>query len=277
MGPEIPTGALALTHPVDAAAIAVDDVLSVRSADGARVTHRVKEVSVRHGEASLVLKGDANAVPDTEVYVVHSADRVVSSVPRLGFAASAMATGPGLLLTAGLAGALLVIVLRPHASRPPSRGRAGVACVAVLVTVAAVAQAPPVQPTSARFSDPATMTTGSFSGATLTAPGTIDCTEQGGLLSQYVDLSWTPSSAGLAHRITLESGAAVSTVSGDQAAGVSTYRLTAATAAGLLTVAGPLTVRIHALKGMSWMSATSATRIVRRTSLAGLGLDIRCS
>jgi len=77
LSPAIGTGALAGSRTVDAEEIRVGDVVTVNGGSGVRVTHRVQSVRYADGQASLVLKGDANNVPDDRVYVVSAADRVL--------------------------------------------------------------------------------------------------------------------------------------------------------------------------------------------------------
>lgn len=147
----------------------------------------------------------------------------------------------------------------------------GLACAVAI----AMALGSTVGATRADFTDSASTTTTAFGAATLGAPGPITCVEQGGLLSTYVDLSW-PAVAGARYRLTLESGATVTAITPDVAAGTTTYRLTAQAAASLLSVAGALTVRLRPRAGTNWVAASSSTRSVTRTSLLTLGLDIRC-
>lgn len=110
MAPDIETGALGLARTVDARDVVEGDVVSVVGRDGARVTHRVVSVQTSTRETSLVLKGDANAVPDAEPYRVTSVDRVVVDVPRLGYVAAWFSGRNGVLL-GGLALALALLVL----------------------------------------------------------------------------------------------------------------------------------------------------------------------
>ena len=98
------------------------------AASGERITHRVVSSTVRDGEASLVLKGDANATEDSEVYVVDSAERVVASVPYGGYVVAHALTPPGLVALGSLS--LMLVLLtggrrdddRGDASGPRSRG-----------------------------------------------------------------------------------------------------------------------------------------------------------
>ena len=81
MGPGIPTGSLGLAVPTPVEDIAVGDVVSVVTSDEVRVTHRVAEMT----EAGLILKGDANPVADLQPYAVDSVDKLLDSVPFLGY------------------------------------------------------------------------------------------------------------------------------------------------------------------------------------------------
>ncbi len=109
MAPEIPTGGLALSRTVAAEDLRAGDVVSVTAGNGERITHRVVSTTLRGGEATLVLQGDANGAPDTEVYVVRSADRVVASVPYGGYVVAHALTPPGLLAMTCLSLMLLVM------------------------------------------------------------------------------------------------------------------------------------------------------------------------
>lgn len=84
MGPYIPTGALGLAVPMPDVEVAPGQVVSVVTTDGTRVTHRVIENSPQ----GLVLKGDANSVADLQPYSVSTADRLLISVPVLGYVVS---------------------------------------------------------------------------------------------------------------------------------------------------------------------------------------------
>lgn len=88
MSPTIQTGALAISQTVEAKDLAVGDIVTVKTDAGVRVTHRVKDLTFANGKASMVLKGDANKVPDDHVYVVRSADRVLFDVPKAGYVVS---------------------------------------------------------------------------------------------------------------------------------------------------------------------------------------------
>lgn len=86
MAPAIPTGALGISIPVEAASIRSGDVISVETATGVRITHRVVSAEISGGRATVSLKGDANSIPDAAPYVLREADRVVAHAPLLGYA-----------------------------------------------------------------------------------------------------------------------------------------------------------------------------------------------
>ncbi|RZI84961.1 MAG: signal peptidase I, partial [Microbacterium sp.] len=111
MAPSIDTGALVLVRTIDAHDVAVGDVVSVVGRDGARVTHRVQSATrVDGGRVSLVLKGDANDVPDAEPYVVTTADEAIADAPRLGYLVAWLSGRAGVVL-GGLALVLALLVL----------------------------------------------------------------------------------------------------------------------------------------------------------------------
>ncbi|MBP2418544.1 signal peptidase I [Microlunatus capsulatus] len=104
MGPEIPTGSLALARTVPATALAVGDVVSVTDAAGRRVTHRVVGLSRAGDTAVLRLRGDANDVEDAQAYPVTEADRVIASVPRAGYVVAWLSSRPATFLGGLLVG-----------------------------------------------------------------------------------------------------------------------------------------------------------------------------
>lgn len=104
MGPAIPTGSLALAVPAAAADISPGEVVSVVASDGTRLTHRVVSAD---SSAGLVLKGDANAVADLLPYTGVTVDRVLFSLPGLGYVVSWLAS-PWVFLLGGLLCAYLI-------------------------------------------------------------------------------------------------------------------------------------------------------------------------
>jgi signal peptidase I len=106
MAPAIPTGALGISIPVEAASIRTGDIISVETATGVRITHRVVSAEISGDTATVILKGDANSIPDAAPYVLQKADRVVAHTPLLGYAvawlSSSAAVFAGGLFTAYL-------------------------------------------------------------------------------------------------------------------------------------------------------------------------------
>ena len=107
MSPAIETGSLGISFPVEAHEIRTGDIISVENAAGVRITHRVVTSAVENKAATVRLKGDANAVADAEPYVLGTADRVVLSVPLLGYGI-AWLSSPAAMFVGGLFTALLL-------------------------------------------------------------------------------------------------------------------------------------------------------------------------
>lgn len=84
MAPEIPTGSFGLAVTTPVSELDPGQVVSVVAADQMRVTHRILE----NTPLGLILKGDANTVADLQPYAVESADRLLFSVPNLGYVIS---------------------------------------------------------------------------------------------------------------------------------------------------------------------------------------------
>jgi signal peptidase I len=166
MAPTIETGDLAVAQEVAASELGVGDVVSVRTASGSRVTHRIATVTQRDGHATLALKGDANSVTDAVPYDVETADRVLFSVPNGGYVVTWLAGPLGLFLLGGYAVWLLMRVARPR----PRLGEAGrasaptLAAVAVLGMVAGIGTQANMPFTLAAWTDAV-----GVSGTTLTA------------------------------------------------------------------------------------------------------------
>ncbi len=209
MSPSYDAGALGIAHQVPASELRVGDVVSVESAEGGRVTHRIVAVAdADDGQALLTLQGDTNPAPDTEAYVVRTADQVAFGVPRAGYLLSAASTPAGLLLGGLLVVGAVLLGFRPQGPRPgvPAGRRHALVAVGAVsaLTVGGVVGATglaPFSPTGALWSDSAT------ANATVTATGGdttppvltnplpadgasaatwpgIDCADSGGGLSQ---------------------------------------------------------------------------------------------
>lgn len=172
MTPAIPTGSLALADEVAAADLRVGDVVSVVTADGVRVTHRISWIQRVDGKASLTLRGDANATPDADPYLVSSADRVLVDVPWLGYPVHFLASGPGRILLGLLAAVLLAIAVRPRRTRPAGKRRAARLAVPV-AGLAAVSVG--TQGTLAWFTDEGTVTGTAQTTHSVVRPTAVGC------------------------------------------------------------------------------------------------------
>jgi signal peptidase len=88
MSPTMPTGTGAIVQSVSAAELQVGDVVTVHRPDtGTPVTHRIVAIDDVEGSPesrALTLKGDDNAYPDRDTYVVDEVGRVVASLPGVG-------------------------------------------------------------------------------------------------------------------------------------------------------------------------------------------------
>lgn len=273
MSPTISTGSLALAREVPADEIRVGDVVSVPGPDGRRVTHRVEKVSSTPsipGSFSLVLRGDANPVPDRDPYLVTSADRVFLHVPVLGYLAAWLA-GPLGMFLAGLAVAAVIAsaVVRPgRRPDPGGRRKATAASAAILALAAAgpVAMSASSEGTLAAFSDAATILQDDATHVVL-QPTTLDCqTGLLGLLSmtisttstdaryEYVARVYTAASGGSQ----LGSEAVMSDVSGS----TRSHTYTSANFdLGLLNLGTTYYARVYAhVPGTSWYSADYQVR-----------------
>lgn len=140
MAPSIETGDLAVAQEVAASELGVGDVVSVKTASGSRVTHRIVTVTQRDGHATLALKGDANSATDAEPYDVETADRVLFSVPAGGYVLAWLAGPMGLFLLGGYVVGLLTRVARPR-PRLSDAGRAGLPALATVAVLGLLAGA----------------------------------------------------------------------------------------------------------------------------------------
>ena len=256
MSPAIDTGALAMATPTAARDVRAGDIVTVRTDEGGLVTHRVVSSTLRGDEATLVLKGDANATPDPDVHVVTSVEKVRFAVPLAGYVLANALTPAGLVATAACC--LVLFQLTSGRTGPPSgpggrrrlRGRSRTV-VATSATAAAVVAATGVTSTQARFLDAATMQAGAFSSVTVQPATNVRCVDSG--LADYIQ--WTAPTTGpppTGYRLFRTTTAGVtSTV--DVAATPTTYRPT-----------DPLTtysIKVAALRGnfVSTQSTTSAS------------------
>ena len=103
MAPAIPQGALAISMPVDAADVVVDDVITFVGPTGSLVMHRVVDVFENQGLHRYRTQGDANATADPGLLREANIERRVAwSANGLGWAARAVQPPLGVLWLIGL-------------------------------------------------------------------------------------------------------------------------------------------------------------------------------
>jgi len=114
MEPEFPTGSMTYVRSVDAASLAVGDVITFRMAGSDTVaTHRIIEVITEDATLQFRTKGDANDGPDRNLV---PADRLIGSpsftIPYLGYFANFLQTGRGKAVSvAVICGIILMVVV----------------------------------------------------------------------------------------------------------------------------------------------------------------------
>lgn len=187
MSPTIKTGALAIARDVPAKELKVGDIVRVKTAPQLSVTHRIVAITHRPGSASLRLKGDANRVPDSQIYAVEHAGLVLFSIPFAGRVVAA-ASGPiGLFLLGGYV-AFVVMVLAderrnrartsdaPGGHSGPRRagGKRATGAMALLLAGTATGQAMP-EPTYAAWTDSVDVGTSTLSTSTVPVPPNFRC------------------------------------------------------------------------------------------------------
>ena len=287
MGPAIETGALGIARDIPAADARPGDVVSVELPTGVRITHRVVSSTPVGGDrVSLVLRGDANGVDDAEPYVVDRVDLLLTSVNRVGYVVSALASPPALFLGGLLAGLLLMVAFAPtRAARPAATPEAGTAprrrrrhaaggalgLTAVLLAGAGVVAPPPVG-TTAAFTDTALATMPAATGA-LAVPTITECTTSLGTVTVKftVPTASTDPSGVVA---TYGSGAATTSTapSAAPAAGVvGTISFTPATTLLAVGTSMPVTVST-VLTGTSWRGTSSSYTVTTTLGIGGITL-----
>lgn len=231
MAPTIPTGAVGFARSVPATDLVAGDVVSLKRTDGSRVTHRIERVVTTAGNsATLQLKGDANPVADPQPYVVTRADRLMFSVPGLGYVASGLMNRYAIALEVIAALALLYLAFGPdrrqrhgrlktadwwqrgaHAGTPGSVGATATGAVAVVAVVATVlasgpggGQARAVTPLSGTTTATGTLTSGRPAN-----PTSFTCTNNGTILGGSATLSWPNPTAQHGYTYVLTSGSNV--------------------------------------------------------------------
>jgi hypothetical protein len=249
MAPTIETGDLAVAQEVPASELGVGDVVSVKTASGSRVTHRIMTVTQRGDHATLALKGDANSATDAVPYDVERADRVMFSVPDGGYVLTWLAGPLGLFLLGGYAVWLLMRVARPRAGATEA-GRAAIpalAAVAILGMLAGVGAKATAPGTLAAWTDAVEVSGTTLTAYTLPAAPTFTCGTLG-LLS--VRFNWTAVSGATDYTLHYGTG------------GATTLTTTATTATITSAVSGGTAwvVTNRNFGSVTWQSVASQTR-----------------
>lgn len=225
MAPAIDTGALALTRTVQAPDLKVGDIVTVTTDKGQRVTHRIQSITPNGSAVTLVLKGDANEVVDTEAYTVSSVDRVFFSVPQAGYAATWL-SGRGGAFFGGLLIGLVVITAFGRGSRgtpdvtapvvrylrppiledpdevaPPRRRFSGRRTAIAAGIAAAVALVAGIAGTNAYFLDSATVDSGTF---TMKVQPVLSCTKG----NSTVTMTWVATAGATSYTLHYGAGGA---------------------------------------------------------------------
>lgn len=294
MAPAINTGALAVSLPVEAEEIRTGDIVSVENAAGVRITHRVVTSEVANGTATLTLRGDANAVVDPEPYVLQRADRVVFSVPLLGYGVAWLSSSAAVFV-GGLFTAYLLYVAfgsrqrkrreqpphdeqagNQHSPGPKVGRRSGQKAVSVLATVVLI----PVgalhtsTPSQAAFMDTASAT-GSFT-ATSLQPPTLTCANSG---SNNVTLTLThPGGPATLHE--LESAVPAKTWNTGTWSAGSSVNYTVIATDQAFTFSQTTNVTFSGFSKIGLWVSPAATRVVTYTPKVVIGLippKLRCA
>jgi signal peptidase len=111
MGPAIDMGSAIVLEAVQPEALAVGDVVSLRSGPQRAIfTHRVVRVAERDGEIWIETKGDANLAPDPSITPASAViGRVSFTIPYAGYLIALLSVPSGVVFTIAL-GLLLLTV-----------------------------------------------------------------------------------------------------------------------------------------------------------------------
>lgn len=125
MSPTIPAGAVAVVQRIDAAQIAVGDVVTVDREGELPVTHRVTSIDdgATDAERVITMRGDANATDDAFPYTVSSVRIVLFSIPGIATLVAGMGNP---LVLGGLTLAATALVIWAFWPRTHRRHRDGV-------------------------------------------------------------------------------------------------------------------------------------------------------
>jgi signal peptidase len=131
MAPSLKLGSVAIGKPVKAQELEIGDVI-VRhwSADSSPVLHRIVGITNEGGQYLFITQGDMNDYPDvTPVSFEDKGDKIVYSVPYIGFLFHFARTRAGLLSLVAAPTGLLLIQAVWYIRSAIRRGLAGARCV----------------------------------------------------------------------------------------------------------------------------------------------------
>ena len=283
MQPAISTGALAFAKEIPAADIKIGDIVSVENRYGTRVTHRVESADLEGGRAILILKGDANALPDAEPYAVTTADRVFFDIPEAGYVVTWLVGPAGIFGGGLLVGLLLFVAFGPGSRRDRvGKRRAGAAGAFLAVGLAGFggSGAMGATPTVAAFQDTATTTSG-YSAHTVLPPDSVTCSG-GGLLASLT-YTWPNKDVRYTYKVDLvnSSGTTVNTatkVNNGTAGANQSHTYTFSQLQGFLGVPATFTVKVssYLTAATTWVSLSSRNDTGSLSSIAFIGLSSSC-
>lgn len=288
MSPEIPAGSLGIATTTDADELAIGDVVSVDAVDGVRVTHRIIDIEIAGDQATMTLKGDANAAPDSEPYIVTEADRLLFSVPWLGRVLTALASPMAIFLAGVLAAAVVGYVImsssrgerprRRRGSRRAGSQRVGAAAVVALTAPGLLALSP-TETTTAYFSDlGGTVTTSGFVAHRVAPPTTIECATS--LLGLSMTITTTASDPRYTYwaRGFNASGQPVSNykqMTGSGSTRAATF--TESDFSASISLGNAYSIRVYSrVAGTTWESSEYRTYPFSKVSVALVGLLYQC-
>jgi signal peptidase len=127
MEPTISLGSAIIVEPIDPRALAVGDVVSLRSGpDRAIFTHRIIRVVVRDGTTWVETKGDANATADPSLTPASQIiGRASMTIPNAGYMIALLSSMHGIVFIISLGLALLVAATMVETVVPARRGATG--------------------------------------------------------------------------------------------------------------------------------------------------------
>ena len=123
MSPTIETGALAIARDHPAKDLRVGDIVRVKTGPNVSVTHRIVKITHRPTSATIRLKGDANKVPDAQIYTVEHAGLILFSIPFAGRVVAAGSGPIGLFLLGGYVAFVAMIVIDERRTKRPTGTR----------------------------------------------------------------------------------------------------------------------------------------------------------